>query len=195
MQWLISLTLKHVLHFTFRANSQTWVLVIPFFCWSSLVDGDLSFFPPFFMKLLVIESPYEVTPLFSTVINSLNSKKLCLLTLEIPVGFSFTAPSFSVNWHTPFWKKTPKYFKTVAKEVRRRRQHSPPLAGYNSHFLAVPLQSDPPRLPPLIIWGIDDVKDVSILETEPLAWEATVFALVIVKHGSVKGNKEMKAGG
>lgn len=82
----------------------------------------------------------------------------------------------------------------MAKEVRRRRQHSPPLAGYNSHLLTVPLQSDPPRLPPFIIGGVDDVKDVSILETQSLAWEAAVFALVIVKHGSVKANKDMKAG-
>lgn len=86
------------------------------------------------------------------------------------------------------------YFNIMAKEVGRRRQHSPPLAGYNSHLLTVSLQSDPPCLPPFIVRGVDDVKDVSILKTESLAREATVFALVIVKHGSVEGNKEVKTG-
>jgi len=76
----------------------------------------------------------------------------------------------------------------------RRKQHSPPLAGYNSHLLTVSLQSDPSRLPPFVVRGIDDVKDVSILKTESLAWEATVFALVIVKHGSMKRSKNMKTG-
>lgn len=91
------------------------------------------------------------------------------------------------------WNKM-QYFNIMAKKVRRRRQHSPPLAGYNSHLLTVSLQSDPPCLPPLVIRGVDNVKDVSILKTESLAWEATVFALVIVKHGPVKRNKDMKEG-
>lgn len=167
-----------------------------FFCWSSLVDSDLSFFSHFFYEVtsnwvtfwVSFQYSYKQPECFQSTAKIVpsNSRNTC--------GIFLYCPQFFSRLTHPIFGKKLKYFTVMAKEVRRRRQHSPPLAGYNSHLLTVPLQGDPPRLPPFIIWGVDDMKDVSILETESLAWEATVFALVIVKHGSVKGNKDVKAG-
>lgn len=51
----------------------------------------------------------------------------------------------------------------------------PSLAGDDAHFLAVAMWGDTAGLPPLIIRGIDDMKDVPVLEAEPLAGETTVL--------------------
>lgn len=47
---------------------------------------------------------------------------------------------------------------------------------------------DPAGLPPLIIGGVDDMEDVPILEAEPLAGEAAVLCLLIVKQCPIQWN-------
>lgn len=64
--------------------------------------------------------------------------------------------------------------------------YPPPLAGNDTHLLTVPFWSHSPGLPPLIIRGVDHVKDVSISETETLAGKTAVLRPLIVKQRSVK---------
>lgn len=59
--------------------------------------------------------------------------------------------------------------------------HSPFLAGDDPDLLALAVGRDKPGLPPLIIGGIDDMQDVPVGETEPLAGQATVPGPVVVK--------------
>lgn len=63
---------------------------------------------------------------------------------------------------------------------------SPLLAGDDPDLLALAVGCDKPGLPPLIIRGIDDVQDIPVGETEPLAGQAAVPGPVIVKQGSVE---------
>lgn len=64
--------------------------------------------------------------------------------------------------------------------------HPPPLAGNDTHLLAVPFWSHSSGLPPLIIRGIDHMKDVSISETQTLAGKTAVLRPLIVKQRPVK---------
>lgn len=66
----------------------------------------------------------------------------------------------------------------------------PFLAWYDPNLLTLPMGCNQPCLPPLIIGGIDDMKDVPIGETQALAREATVPGPVVVKKspGKTKRN-------
>lgn len=68
--------------------------------------------------------------------------------------------------------------------------HSPFLAGDDPDLLALAMGRDKPGLPPLIIGGVDDMQDVPIGETEPLAGQATVPGPVVVKEGSAEKQRE-----
>lgn len=63
---------------------------------------------------------------------------------------------------------------------------SPSFTGDDAHFLTVPMWCDTASLPPLIIWGVDDVEDVPVAEAEPLTGQPTVLWLVIVKQSPVE---------
>lgn len=60
----------------------------------------------------------------------------------------------------------------------------PFLAGNDANLLAFPVRCDEPRLPPLVIWGVDDMEDVAIGEAQALAWQTAVPRPVIVKQSS-----------
>lgn len=66
----------------------------------------------------------------------------------------------------------------------------PFLAWYDPNLLTLPMGCNQPCLPPLIIWGIDDMQDIPIGETQALAREATVPGPVVVKKspGKTKRN-------
>lgn len=69
-------------------------------------------------------------------------------------------------------------------------RHSPLLAGDDPNLLTLAVGRDKPRLPPLIVRGIDDMQDVPIGEAEPLAGQATVSSPIVVKQGSVEEQRE-----
>lgn len=60
----------------------------------------------------------------------------------------------------------------------------PFLAGNDTNLLALSVWRDEPRLPPLIIRGIDDMENVTIWEAQALAWQAAVPRPIIVKQSS-----------
>ena len=60
---------------------------------------------------------------------------------------------------------------------------SPPLAGDKADVIGLTVGVDPPRLPPLLIAGVNDMKHVPEAEAQGLAQEAAVLGLVIVKQG------------
>lgn len=64
--------------------------------------------------------------------------------------------------------------------------HPPPLAWYDTHLLTVSFWSDSPGLPPLIIRGIDHMKDVSISETQTLAGKTAVLCPLVVKQRPIR---------
>ena len=62
----------------------------------------------------------------------------------------------------------------------------PFLAGNDPDLVALAVWRDEPRLPPLIIRGVDDVKDVPVREAQTLAGQTAVPGAVIVKQGSAE---------
>lgn len=63
---------------------------------------------------------------------------------------------------------------------------APFLAGNDANLLAFPVRRDEPRLPPLVIRGVDDMEDVAVGEAEALAGQTAVPRPVIVKQSSAK---------
>lgn len=60
---------------------------------------------------------------------------------------------------------------------------SPPFAGNKANVISLAVRVDPPRLPPLLITGIDYMQHIPKAEAQGLAQEATVLGLVVVKQG------------
>ena len=62
----------------------------------------------------------------------------------------------------------------------------PFLAGNDPDLVALAMWRDEPRLPPLIIGGVDDVEDVPVREAQALAGQTAVPGSVVVKQSSAK---------
>lgn len=62
----------------------------------------------------------------------------------------------------------------------------PFLAGDDANLLAFPMRRDQPRLPPLVIRGVDDMEDVAVGEAQALAGQTAVPRPVIVKQSSAR---------
>lgn len=68
-------------------------------------------------------------------------------------------------------------------------QHDPPpFAGNDAEALIFTLRKQLPCLPPLVITGVCDMQNISILEDETSSWEAAVFGRVVVKERPVGNN-------
>lgn len=63
------------------------------------------------------------------------------------------------------------------------QEGSPPFAGDKADVISLAVRVDPPRLPPLLVTGVDDMQHIPKAEAQSLAQEATVLGLVIVKQG------------
>lgn len=111
---------------------------------------------------------------------------------------SVTSDNFPVDrqshLHSNFVKFLQSSSPLISTPWRAEEQKAclPPFAGDDTHLLTVSLQSDSPRLPPLIIWRIDNMENISIFKTKPLTWQPTVLALVIVKHCSERNKKRQQ---
>lgn len=67
----------------------------------------------------------------------------------------------------------------------------PFLAGNDANLLAFPVRRDEPRLPPLVIRGVDDMEDVAVGEAQALARQTAVPRPVIVKQSSARKKKDI----
>lgn len=60
---------------------------------------------------------------------------------------------------------------------------SPPFAGNKANVISLAVRVHPPRLPPLLITGVDYMQHIPKAEAQGLAQEAAVLGLVVVKQG------------
>lgn len=60
---------------------------------------------------------------------------------------------------------------------------SPPFAGNEANVIGLTVGVDPPRLPPLLVAGVNYVKHIPKVEAQGLAQETAVLGLVVVKQG------------
>lgn len=63
------------------------------------------------------------------------------------------------------------------------QEGSPSFAGDKANVIGLAVRVDPPRLPPLLVTGVDDMQYVPKAEAQGLAQEAAVLGLVVVKQG------------
>lgn len=80
-------------------------------------------------------------------------------------------------------KTRKKYQQEGRKGLAHDHDDSPLLTGDHTDLLTFSVWGHQPCLPPLIIRGINDMKNVTIREAEPLAWQAAVPSPIIVKQG------------
>lgn len=73
-------------------------------------------------------------------------------------------------------------------------RHTPLFAGDDSNLLALSVRCHQPRLPPLIVGGIDNVQDIPVRETESLAGQAAVPSAIIVKEGPAQEEENVRQG-
>lgn len=85
----------------------------------------------------------------------------------------------------------------LQQEGYRPRGASPPFAGDEADVIGLAVGVDPPRLPPLLVTGIDHMQHVPETEAQGLAQEAAVLGLVIVKQGpggrAADGQRQVEA--